>query len=173
MVRQVSGQRKPTVWSSCAFAGIGLLLGSNELVEQFVHASDLLLGDLGQLHDLAERTWNIIATAGEEDTAGDHGVLALALEQAALFGIFVQVLRAVRDSARQLPALAQSADVLVGLQQTLVAFVKVRLVLGAVQVLGPHTTIAEGNVGVQLRAVQQSVGSVTDTTWVIVALVVV
>lgn len=83
------------------------------------------------------------------------------------------MLGGVGNGIGQLPAVTQGANLLVGLQETLVALVVARLILRAVQFLTAHVAVTEGDARVQLGAVEESVGAVTDTARVVAALIVV
>jgi hypothetical protein len=64
----------------CALA-VPLLLRitvSDERLNQFKGTANLLLGDLGKVHNLTETTRDFIATACEEEASGDEGVEAFA-----------------------------------------------------------------------------------------------
>lgn len=97
-----------------------LALGHEEVFERLEGLANLLLADFSQVHDFAERAGNIVAATGEEDTASDHDLGGLALEQATLLCILEKVLGRVGDCVRELPAIAQSANLLVSLKQALV-----------------------------------------------------
>lgn len=150
-----------------------LLAMHDELLKSLERTSDLLLADLGQLHDLAERPRDSISSAGEKDASCYERLLALALEDLTLIGVLEEVLGRIGDAGRQLPSVAQCANLLVGLEEGLVALVQIDPVLSAVELLAARAAIAERNIGVQLSAVEQSIWTVTDTRWVIIALIIV
>lgn len=159
--------------TACNSRVLVLALGHEEVFEELEGLANLLLADFRQVHDFAERAGHVVATTREEDTAGDHHLAGLALEKAALVSILVEMLRGVRDRIRQLPAITKRANLLVSLQQDLVALVVAGLVLSAMQFLAAHVAITKGDARVQLGAVEKSVGAVTDTARVVAALIVV
>lgn len=79
----------------------------------------------------------------------------------------------VGDRVGELPTVTQCTNLLVGLQEVLIALVVRGLVLRAVQFLAAHVAITECDARVQLSAVEESVRAITDTARVVVALIVV
>jgi hypothetical protein len=65
------------------------------VLQRFKGAANLLLGHLGQLHDLTERARDPVATTSEEEAACDEGILSLSLEEATLICILEQMLAGV------------------------------------------------------------------------------
>lgn len=70
-------------------------------------------------------------------------------------------------------SVAVGADLLVCCQKVLGTLVMSRLVLCALKIAATARTIAKRNGGGQLRSVEERVRAVSDTRWVIVALVIV
>jgi hypothetical protein len=136
-------------------------------------ATHLLLRHVRHLEDFTETAVLLVLAAGYENAAGDNSVLRLALEQLLIVCHSEQHLGCVLCSLADVLRVAERGDLTKGGLERLVALVVVALVVGTRQLAHLQTTITETDLGLQLRTAQQRVGGVTDTRWVVVALVVV
>lgn len=157
---------------------VGLVLVIlEELLQHLECPADLLLGDFGESEDLAEGSRGIGLAAGDEDASGDDDFGRLPLEVLGVVGHLEDVLGGVLRGLGNVHSIAEVGDLAVCGQQggvallVLLLVLLVRLALEALQL--SRILAIEGDVGLELRAVEQGIDRVTDTAGVVVVLVVV
>lgn len=142
-------------------------------LEDLEGTADFLLGHLRDGIDVFEGSPDAHLPRRDEDTAGDDGVLRLALEDLGVLALLEQMHGHVGNGARQIRHVAQRADRFVGGLEALVALVMNYFVLGSMQIAAAGAAIAECNARLQLRAVKQRVRRLSDARGIVVALVIV
>lgn len=158
----------------CAVAGhrrTAVLRFLDECFQDLEGASNLLLGNVCHLEDLTEASLLVVLSTGYKDASGNDGVLRLALEQLCVVRHLVEHLcRLSRRSANVL-AVAERCDLPIGRLERLVDLVVVALVVRPREITHSHATVAEADFRLELGAVQQRVGGISDTRRIIVTLV--
>lgn len=154
-------------------AALQLLLALQKGLEGLECTANLLLGHVCHLEDFTEAALLLHGAACNEDAAGNDGVLRLALEQLGIVGLAVEMLCSLGRGPADVLRVAQRGDLAKGGLERLVGLVMVGLVVGSRQVAHTQAAVAKANLRLQLGAVEQRVGGVTDTRGVIVALVVI
>src|SRR3569833_2832419 len=160
-----------------AGAGVLLLDLGQEVLERLEHAADLLLRDPSDCVDLSKGAWRMSLATSDEDAAGDHRFLALALHLAVLVRQLEDVRGARRHVDTRLHDVDDAVDGPVALLQVVVELVRLRLAVDTVDLPGVLSTGAADAPRVHLRpqtlVVGQGVGRFSDTRRVVTVLVVV
>lgn len=112
-------------------AALLLLHLLQEGLECFECAAHLLLGHICHLKDLAEATLLLHLAAGDEDAAGNNGVLRFALEQFRIVGLAKKMFGCLGCWPRDVLGVTQRGDLTEGGLERLIPLVVVAFVVSA------------------------------------------
>lgn len=150
-----------------------VLLTAEELLQCLESAANLFLRDLGQGENLTEGTADAALATSNEDTSCNNGFLGLPFESLSIIDNLEQVLREVGGGLGDVDSIAVGTDLLVSSQKVLGALVMRRLVLGALEIATAAGAVTKSDRSRELGSVEKWVGAISDTRWVVAALVVI
>ena len=150
-----------------------VLLTAEEFLQCLESAANLFLRDLGQGEYLTEGAADAALATSDENTSCDNGFLGLPFESLSVIDDLEQVLRKVGSRLWDMDSITVGTDLLVGSEEVLGALVMGRLVLGALEITAASRAVAEGNGSGKLGAVEERVCTISDTGWVVAALVII